>query len=307
MIPLITIEGPTASGKSDLALKLARELETEIISADSRQVYRYLDICTAKPSTAEMKAVRHHLISIIEPSKSYNAGRFKSDASEVIRDLHRQGMVPLICGGTGLYVEALLQGLFPQIDIDPEIRQRLRERLKKEGLDILYAELTERDPAFAEKISRNDRQRVLRGLEVFAATGLPISEHWRRQKAEREFTAFRILIDPPREQLYARINARTERMLEAGLLSEITSVLKMGFDASSPGLNSVGCKEYLPHLLDSVSLQDCSVLAAQHTRNYAKRQCTWYRKRKFDLTLGADPCNILKTVTLIRAWQKSLH
>lgn len=307
MIPLVTLEGPTASGKSDLALRLAQELDTEIISADSRQVYRLLDIGTAKPSAADLMAVKHHLIGIIEPSESYNAGRFIADASEAIETLHRQGRIPLICGGTGLYVESLLQGLFPQAGIDPQVRRQLQERLQSEELSALYGELAALDPDFAAKISRNDRQRILRGLEIFAATGFPISEHWRRQQPGSSFRAFRVLLDPPREPLYERINARTARMLEEGLLDEISHVLKIGFNPSAPGLNSVGCKEYLPHLLEAASLKDCSTLAAQHTRNYAKRQCTWYRKRKFDLTLGSNVCIISEIATLIRDWRKSLH
>ena len=307
MIPLITLEGPTASGKSGLALSLARELGTEIISADSRQVYRHMDIGTAKPSARDLEAVPHHLIDIIEPDESYNAGRFCADATNIIAGLRRRDRIPLVCGGTGLYVNSLLRGLFPQISIDPGLRRPLKLRLAGEGLESLHRELKELDPVFAEGISANDRQRILRGLEVCLATGVPISEHWRGQREQSGFRAFRILIDPPRAVLYERINARVETMLEQGLLEEIKNLLSMGFDASSPGLNSVGYKEFIPHLMEAASLQDCAALAAQHTRNYAKRQCTWYRKIKFDLTLGSDGGILSEIAARIRAWQISLN
>ncbi|MCB5247462.1 MAG: tRNA (adenosine(37)-N6)-dimethylallyltransferase MiaA [Candidatus Cloacimonetes bacterium] len=307
MISLVTLEGPTASGKSELALRLALELGTDIISADSRQVYRYLDIGTAKPSAEALKAVKHHLVDIVDPSESYNAGRFCADAVKIIAELDAQGKLPLVCGGTGLYVDAILRGLFPQIEISTELRALLRQRLEQEGLDVLYQELAGHDPFFASGISSNDKQRILRGLEVFHATGLPISEHWRRQETKRRFTAFRILIDPPREILYERINARVIKMLDGGLLDEIRRLIDRGYGPASPGLNSVGYKEYFPHLSGEATLAKCAALAAQHTRNYAKRQCTWYRKHKFDLTLGSNECNISGIAGLIRDWQKSLN
>ena len=166
MIPVITIEGATASGKSALAIVLAEALNTEIISADSRQVYRYLDIGTAKLTKEEQKRVKHHLIDIINPDETYNAGAFVKDASIIIEKLHSEGKIPVICGGTGLYIKALLKGLFSLPPLPQEIRQNLKQHLKEEGLAALYAELKILDPLFAEKISENDTQRILRGLEV---------------------------------------------------------------------------------------------------------------------------------------------
>lgn len=292
MIPLIVIEGPTASGKTALAIELARRLETEIISADSRQVYRHMDIGTAKPSSSELEAVPHHLISIIEPSQSYNVGLFCEDAGKLVERLHSQGRIPLVCGGTGLYIAGLLYGIFLQPEIPAQIRHNIRQRMAAEGPEKLYGELRDADPEFAEKISPNDRQRIQRGLEIWAATGISISEHWRRQERKQRFVAYRILLDPPRKELYARINRRMEQMLAAGLTDEIKRLLELGYDEHSPGLSSLGYREFLPWLRNSVSLQDCSALAAQHSRNYAKRQCTWYRKHKFDLTLGSSEINI---------------
>jgi tRNA dimethylallyltransferase len=299
MIPLIVIEGPTASGKTALAIELARRLDTEIISADSRQVYRHMDIGTAKPSSSELEAVPHHLISIIEPSQSYNVGLFCEDAGKVVERLHSQGRIPLVCGGTGMYVAGLLKGIFPQPEIPAQIRHNIRQRMAAEGPERMYGELREADPEFAGKISPNDRQRIQRGLEIWAATGISISEHWRRQEREQRYVAYRILLDPPRKELYARINRRMEQMLAAGLADEIKRLLELGYDEHSPGLSSLGYREFLPWLRNKVSLQDCTALAAQHSRNYAKRQYTWYRKHKFDLTLGSSEINISSVTELI--------
>lgn len=285
MIPLIIIEGPTASGKSRLALELAQCLDTEIISADSRQVYTKLNIGTAKPSPDELLLVKHHLIDIIDPAESYNAGRFVADAESAIQAVTAMGKIPIVCGGTGLYVRSLLEGLFLHPPIPAEIRATLRQRLIDSSIESLFSELQWIDPVLAGKISQTDTQRILRGLEVYYATGKPISTHWAEQAEQKKFNAFRILIDPPREMLYTRINERMDIMLQMGLLEEIRSLLESGYDASSPGLNSLGYHEYLPHLLEGTELSFCRDKAAQDSRNYAKRQCTWYRKYVFDLTI----------------------
>ncbi len=286
MIPVITIEGATASGKSALAIVLAEALNTEIISADSRQVYRYLDIGTAKLTKEEQKRVKHHLIDIINPDETYNAGAFVKDASIIIEKLHSEGKIPVICGGTGLYIKALLKGLFSLPPLPQEIRQNLKQRLKEEGLAALYAELKILDPLFAEKISENDTQRILRGLEVAIGTGIPLSEHWQKQKSSCKYNAFRILIDIPRPELYQRINQRIEKMLAQGLLAEIENLFALGYDENSPGLNCLGYKEFLPYFKKEAGLEECILLAAQHQRNYAKRQVTWYRKGNFDLVIS---------------------
>ncbi|HQI53114.1 MAG TPA: tRNA (adenosine(37)-N6)-dimethylallyltransferase MiaA [Candidatus Cloacimonas acidaminovorans] len=286
MIPVITIEGATASGKSALAIALAEALNTEIISADSRQVYRYLDIGTAKVTKEEQKRVKHHLIDIINPDETYNAGAFVKDASLIIEKLHSEGKIPVICGGTGLYIKALLKGLFFLPPLPQEIRQNLKQRLKEEGLAALYAELKSLDPLFADKISENDTQRILRGLEVAIGTGIPLSEHWQKQKSSCKYNAFRILIDIPRPELYQRINQRIEKMLAQGLLAEIENLFALGYDENSPGLNCLGYKEFLPYFKKEAGLEECILLAAQHQRNYAKRQVTWYRKGNFDLVIS---------------------
>ena len=286
MIPVITIEGATASGKSALAIALAEALNTEIISADSRQVYRFMDIGTAKVTKEEQKRIKHHLIDIINPSENYNAGAFLKDASIIIEKLHSEGKIPVICGGTGLYVKALLKGLFTLPPLPEKIRHSLKQRLKNEGIAVLYAELLKLDPLFANKISENDTQRILRGLEVVMGTGIPLSDHWQKQKLSCKYNAFRILIDIPRPELYKRINLRMEKMLDQGLLDEIENLFALGYTENSPGLNCLGYKEFLPYFKKEAGIEECILSATQHQRNYAKRQVTWYRKCTFDLVIS---------------------
>lgn len=292
MIPLITIEGPTASGKSALAIALAERLCTEIISADSRQIYKYLSIGTAKPKPEELLLVKHHLVDFLDPSESFNAGAFASEATAIIERLYKKQMIPIICGGTGLYVKALLDGLCELPPIPHMIRKELEQELDKKGLAALYSALEKIDPELHLKISSNDRQRILRALEVYRFTGKSLSSHWSEQRPKNIFKTFRILCHLPRSLLYEKINLRLELMLQEGLIDEISDVMTLGFDNACPGLNSLGYKEFLPYLNGSMTLERCLHLAQQHSRNYAKRQITWYRKQDFDLTLDMLSFNI---------------
>lgn len=301
MIPLITIEGATASGKTALALDLAEALQTSIISADSRQVYTELNIGTAKASEEEQSRVKHHLIDIIDPLQIYNAGSFIKDAEPIIKLNHDCGKLSIVCGGTGLYIKALLEGIFEHQPIDPELRTKLKARLDTEGTEILYRELSILDPVFAARISSNDVQRILRGLEIYQATGKAISKHWQEQTRDSVYSTFRILIDLTRDELYARINQRVEFMLQQGLISEITQVLNKGYSSQSPGLKTLGYKEFIPYLEGSRSLEECADITAQHTRNYAKRQVTWYRKCDFDLTITSPGISISSVIDRITA------
>lgn len=299
MIPIIIIEGATATGKSALAMSLAGHFGNHIISADSRQVYRYLDIGTAKVSKKERETVSHHLIDIIDPNESYNAGLFAKNASAIASSLKNVGIIPIICGGTGLYIRSLLHGLFTVPDIDESVRNSLKERLSREGITALYAELKQIDPHFASKVSINDSQRIIRGLEVAIGTGVCISEHWNRQQKSETFRPFRILIDIPRQELYQRINSRMQQMINSGLLSEINRLFELGYTEQSPGLNSLGYKEFIPYIKGDSSLSDCINMAAQHHRNYAKRQVTWYRKCTFDLTLHTSQVKLSELILRI--------
>lgn len=286
MIPLITIEGATAVGKSDFAIELAKALSTDIISADSRQVYRHLNIGTAKPDIQQQQMVKHHLIDIINPEESYNAGRFVADLLPIATDLYTNGKIPIVCGGTGLYIRSLLEGLFICPPADSSIRERIQMRMDTESVESLYQELHQIDPIFAAKISIKDKQRIQRGLEVFYSSAKTLSEHWKEQEKQKTFKAFRILVQEERELLYQRINQRVEKMLATGLLKEIEYLFELGYTEQTIGLKTLGYKEFIPYLQHSQSLIECTTLAQQHTRNYAKRQNTWYRKYDFHLTIS---------------------
>lgn len=299
MIPIITIEGATASGKSAFAVALAQHLRAEIISADSRQVYRFMDIGTAKASPEERKGIAHHLIDIIDPDKSYNAGSFMKDAAAIIETLHSRQVIPILCGGTGLYVRSLLLGLCDLPQIPDYVRSELKERLQQTGLEAMYMELKGMDPDFAGSISINDVQRILRGLEVAIGTGKTITEHWQAQNSEPAYLPYRIFLDLPRSSLYARINSRMEQMVELGLVDEIRQLYTRGYSEASPGLNSLGYKEFIPLIHGQASAENCTTLAAQHHRNYAKRQLTWYRKCRFDLTFNPDEVNLSEIIEIV--------
>ncbi len=299
MIPILVIEGATASGKSGLAIELAEALKTEIISADSRQVYKFMDIGTAKVSAEQRALIPHHLIDVITPDQVFNAGEFANQAATIIKDLHAKGMIPIICGGTGLYVRSLLDGLCKLPDISGDIRENLKEQLATYGLEAMYAKLKALDREYAQKISANDRQRILRGLEVTLGTGVSISQHWQNQIKISPYKVFRILMDIPRELLYKRINNRLQEMVSMGLIEEIMHLFELGYNQLSPGLNSLAYKEYIPYLQGYNTIEECSTLAAQHHRNYAKRQTTWYRKNIFDLTLMDSQVKISEVVNQI--------
>ena len=298
---IITIEGPTAAGKSSIALQLAQALGTDIINCDSRQVYQYMDIGTAKPTAAERQAIPHHLIDIITPNESYNAGLFAQDAHRIIESLKAQGKTPIICGGTGLYVKVLLEGLFEHPPLKPGLREDLQKEMAEKGIEQMHQLLCEIDPAFAQKVSSNDPQRILRGLEIYRSTGMSMSQHWAQQKREPRYKAYRILINPERQTLYERINLRLETMLSAGLISEIEGLLQRGYQWTDPGLNSLGYKEFRAYFEGTASLAESSEKAAQHHRNYAKRQLTWYRKQKFDLTTEPQSFRLSEVIRVLLA------
>ncbi len=279
---------------------MAQKLDTEIISADSRQIYKYLNIGTAKPSPEELSQVKHHLLDIITPDQSYNAGIFEKQAGAIIQDIALRGKIPIVCGGSGLYVKALLEGLFRSDVHDPEIRKNLEQELEDKGLACLFAELQKSDTEAAAKISNNDKQRILRALEVFRATGIPMSTHWKNQTRTPRYHTYKIYLYEDRPVLYERINRRITRMLKDGLLDEIKNVLEKGYNWSDPGFNSVGYKEFQTYFQNGLNLEYCTALAQQHTRNYAKRQLTWYRKCIFDLADKPNQINIKGVAGLIR-------
>lgn len=299
MIPLIVIEGPTASGKSEVAIQLAESFQTEIISADSRQIYRQMDIGTAKPSLEERERVTHHLIDIIDPDQEYNAGNFSSSASEIITNLHISGKIPVVCGGTGFYIKALLEGLFAVPEIPKEIREELETLEKEKGKEYLYQMLLKVDPQSAEKIHSNDCYRIKRALEVWIVTGRGIRELWKEQAKDQVYKPFRLMVSEERAPLYERINLRMERMIKEGLIEEIR-ILLARYSEDVPGLKSVGYREFIPFLKRGIPFLNCLEEAKQATRNYAKRQFTWYRKVSFDRVIESKEFKASEIKDLIK-------
>lgn len=295
---VIVIEGPTAVGKSELALQLAERLETEIISADSRQIYRGMDIGTAKPTPEEQRRVRHHLIDIIDPDQVYSAGQFAHETRACAERMIKAGMIPLLVGGTGFYVRAFLNGLFESPMIPPDVRERWRVWAEQHPGEA-HRKLETIDPESAGRLHPNDIHRILRALEVAEATGITLGEHWRRQSAEHPISALRIGLQQEREILYQRIDARCETMLHKGLLDEIETLRKNGYALQSPGLKTVGYCEYWPYFEGGAALETCLAQAQQHTRNYAKRQLTWYRGCDFDLTFDLGKTTISQVLEQI--------
>jgi len=299
MIPVITIEGPTASGKSALALQLAQAMQSEIVSADSRQIYKYLNIGTAKPSPNELTIVPHHFIDIVDPKETYSAGMFTKEARVICKDMEGCGTIPVVVGGTGFYVKALLFGLCELEAIKPSLQENLEQRAKVEGIVNLYSELKDIDPITAEKMESTDRQRVIRALAVWHQTGKRLSDFWKEQNEANIFNAFRIYVDKERSLLYQAIDRRVDIMIHSGLLKEIEDLLNRGYTFQDPGLNAVGYKEFAAFYNGTAGLADCIDKIKQHSRNYAKRQVTWFRPVNFHLTIRDDRINLSKVMDSI--------
>jgi len=239
-IPLIVICGPTASGKSEAGLILAHKWKTEIISADSRLVYKFLDIGTAKPKKNERNLVPHHLIDLITPDEQYNAGRFQRDAFPIIESLIKKGSVPIMIGGTGLYIKATVYGLFKGCPSNPKIKSFLDNSILENGLSYLYKELKTIDPKAADRLHPNDKQRIVRALEVYYSTGQTISSLQEEvyTPAEQIFPSIIIVLSRTRDELYRRIEARVDKMIDQGLINEVQSLLDIGYKRGDPGMEN---------------------------------------------------------------------
>ena len=271
-IKIPVLLGPTAAGKTELALRLAEEMGWEILSCDSRQIYRYMNIGTAKPTPAQLQTVKHWLIDILDPSQTYSAFQFAREAEDIIRN---SGKTVLICGGTGLYFRSLSEGFGMAIESDPVIRDELMQKAKSEGNASLYEELQSKDPVSAARLHANDLQRVVRALAVYYQTGTPISNQMQDGSPPEglEFITVKLSVD--RGKLYRQIDGRVESMINAGLWEEFLKLLESGFDEKTPGMQCVGYRE-----LFALQRGDCSLRSAiekiqRNTRRFAKRQVTW--------------------------------
>ncbi|MBI4948960.1 MAG: tRNA (adenosine(37)-N6)-dimethylallyltransferase MiaA [Deltaproteobacteria bacterium] len=271
---IVVIAGPTASGKSALSIDLALSFNGEIVSADSMQVFKRMDIGTAKPSKEELQRVPHHLIDIIEPDEDYTAARFRNDAIKAITDIRSRGKNVFIVGGTGLYIKALTQGLFPGPEADPD----LRKALEKEGTDALYERLKLIDPETAASIHPNNRVRVVRALEVYELTGTTMSAFQKDHGFKDEpFDCLKVSLDIPREALYRRIDERVDGMIEAELAEETRRLHDAGFGWDLKPMLGLGYKEMSMFLRGERTLPEAIELLKRNTRRYAKRQMTWFK------------------------------
>lgn len=280
---LIVIVGPTASGKTSLAIQLANHFDAEIIGADSRQFYKHLDIGTAKPTAEEQSEVKHHFIDFLEPDSEYNVGQYETDVIAFLADYFKSRDVAILVGGSGLFIKSIMEGMDEMPDIPKEIRERWQAHFEQYGLESIASELTKNDPISAESIDLKNPQRVLRALEVLSATGESITTFHRKERKARPFHIEGVLLDPDREWLYQRINHRVDQMMKAGFLDEARRLLPY---RSFNSLNTVGYKELFAHLDGEMKLDEAVDKIKQHTRNFAKRQFTWFRRqsgfKKFD-------------------------
>ena len=277
---ILVICGPTGIGKTALSLEIAARLPSEIVSADSRQIYRFMDIGTAKPTREERRRAPHHFIDIRDPDQDYSAGEYSREARQVIEKIFQRGKLPIVTGGSGLYIRALLEGFFNLDAKDAQLRETLRQRLDSEGAEKLFAEFAEIDPELAAKTHPNNTKRMLRALEVFYLTGTPISQIQKAQKDPAPFRWLKIGLTMERKQLYARINRRVEKMFDSGLVDEVRRLLEKGYSPTLNALNSVGYKEVISYLNGAADLFSCKEMIKQNSRRYAKRQLTWFRGEK---------------------------
>jgi len=275
---VLVISGPTASGKTALAVELALRLGGEIVNADSMQVYRGMNIGTAKPTEEEKKGVPHHLLDVADPDELFNAARYRSLAMEAIHGVHRKGAVCLVVGGTGLYIRALLGGLFDCPEAPAGLREALAEEWEKQGPEAMHQRLSAEDPAAGRAIHPNDRVRVLRALEVIRLTGKPFSSAARDHAfRERPFEALKICLSMERDRLYDRINARGRRMLESGLVEETRALLDQGYGPELKPMRSLGYRHATAFLQGDWDWETTLEKLRIDTRRYAKRQLTWFR------------------------------
>ena len=274
--PLITIVGPTGIGKTALGIALAQRFGGEIVSADSRQIYRQMDIGTAKPTPTERTAAPHHLVDIVPPDALLTLAEFQERAFAAIADIHARGKLPLLVGGTGQWVKAVIEGWgIPRVPPDPALRAQLQAEADAVGAAAFHAKLAAVDPAAAAKLDFRNVRRVIRAMEVYLKTGVPISVH--QKKTPPPYRILQIGLTMPREQLYRRIDARIEAMMAAGFLAEVESLLAQGYGLELPSMSGLGYRQLGRHLCGEISLEEAVVLTKKETRRFIRQQYNWFR------------------------------
>ena len=282
MKSIICIAGPTASGKTALAVELAKAIDGEVVSCDSMQVYRRMDIGTAKPTEEEMQGIPHHMLSVAEPEEDFSVSRYCEMATPIVEDIVSRGKTAIIAGGTGLYMDALIKGNTFAPYPSTGMRERLERQAQEEGIESVMAQLQAVDPDSAARLHLSDRKRIIRAMEVYLETGQSITEHNRRTQAipPKFSPVWFALEDENRQTLYDRIDRRVLKMLESGLLDEIRSLLSSGVPEKATSMQAIGYKEFVDHLQGRSCLESAVARVQQASRNYAKRQLTWFRRNK---------------------------
>jgi tRNA dimethylallyltransferase len=279
---VIVIFGPTASGKTSLSIQLAEEIGGEIISADSMQIYKYMDIGTAKPTLKERREIPHYLIDEVDPSEEFSVARFKETALLYIKKVFDKGKIPIVCGGTGLYINSLIYNIdFSEMDMDWTIRENLLNKEKEFGHGYLYELLCEIDPSTAQKLHINDTKRIIRAIEVYEKTGKTLSyfnEMSRVTPSEYKYSLIGLALD--RDLLYRRINHRVDKMMKDGLVDEVKKLRDLGYSNYRIPMQGIGYKEILAYLKGEISLEESVESIKMGTRRYAKRQMTWFKRLK---------------------------
>lgn len=275
---IIVICGPTGVGKTSGTIKLAQKFGGRIISADSMQLYRYMDIGTAKPTPDEQAEVKHYMVDIADPDEPFDAARFTENSDLIIKKLGGQGIVPFVAGGTGLYIKALVHGLFRAAPADPRMLEKLTAEADEKGVASLYEKLEKCDPESASKIHANDLFRIIRALEVYESTGMPISRYHADHRFNgRRYRALKICINMDRDRLYERIDRRVDMMIEQGLVEEVEGLLQRGYSPALKSMRSLGYRHICSYLKEGGSWEETVRTLKRDTRRYAKRQLTWFR------------------------------
>lgn len=285
---VIAIVGPTCAGKTRIAIELAKLINGEIISADARQIYKLINIGTAKPTRDELSEVPHHLVDVLSLDDEMSAGVYGKIARDAVEEIFSRNHKPLIVGGSGLYLRAVIDGLFESPDVDSEIRESLRRRLNEDGAESLLAELNRVDPAAAKGLLPQNYKRILRALEVFYSSGERISELRQARPLTPNFRTLQLGILLERKLLYRRIENRVDDMIEQGLVDEVKGILKRGFEPTLNSLQTVGYKEVIGYVQGKIKFEEMAALIKMNTRRYAKRQMTWFRKDNRIVWIEAD-------------------
>jgi len=291
--PLIILTGPTAVGKTALSVKLAKVINGSIISADSMQVYRGMDIGSAKVTKEEMGGIKHYLIDVLEPDEEFHVVRFQQMAKEAMAEIYQEGKIPILTGGTGFYIQSVLYDIdFTSQQEDIAYRERLEQLAKEQGNEALHAMLQEVDPVSAEKIHANNVKRVIRALEFYEKTGMPISEHNEKEAAkESPYTFCYFVLNDDRQRLYDRIELRIDQMLEQGLVDEVRKLKEKGYHKEMVSMQGLGYKEILAWLDGEISYEEAVYILKRDTRHFAKRQLTWFRREKDVIWIDKDKFN----------------